>query len=70
MAKYRRLGELLIDAGAITNDQLEQALAIQKETKERLGEALINHGFMSEDQLIDALTMQEQAEKLKQLQLA
>ncbi|MCR4797456.1 MAG: Flp pilus assembly complex ATPase component TadA [Lachnospiraceae bacterium] len=58
MAKYRRLGELLIDAGAITNDQLEQALAIQKETKERLGEALINHGFMSEDQLIDALTMQ------------
>lgn len=56
--KYTRLGDLLIDAGVITNDQLMQALAAQKETHQRLGETLISTGIITERQLIDALTMQ------------
>ena len=35
MAKYRRLGELLIDAGTIDEEQLNRALEIQKESKDR-----------------------------------
>ena len=38
---YMRLGDLLIAAGAITQEQLEEALTIQKQKKERLGDVLI-----------------------------
>lgn len=55
---YRRLGDLLIDAGMIDQEQLEAGLAKQRETKERLGTALINGGIITEDQLIEALQMQ------------
>lgn len=55
---YKRLGDLLIAAGVITDEQLKQGLAIQKETKERLGEALISHNIISEEELIEALQMQ------------
>ena len=55
---YKRLGDLLIAAGTITEEELERGLAIQKETKERLGEALISHNIITEDQLIEALQMQ------------
>ena len=37
---YMRLGDLLIAAGAITQEQLEEALTIQKQKKERLGDVL------------------------------
>ena len=58
MATYKRLGELLIAAETITEEQLQQALARQKETKERLGTALINGGIITEDDLIAALQKQ------------
>ena len=35
---YKRLGDVLIDAGLITEDQLGHALKQQKETKRRLGD--------------------------------
>ena len=35
-----RLGDLLVSSGVISQDQLGQALARQKETKKRLGEEL------------------------------
>ena len=55
---YKRLGDLLIAAGTITEEELEKGLAIQKETKERLGEALISHNIITEEELIEALQMQ------------
>ena len=54
----RRLGELLIAAGTITEEQLYQGLALQKGTNKRLGEVLILNGIITEDQLIEALQMQ------------
>ena len=58
--KYIRLGDLLVKSGAITQEQLDQALTIQaeSETGERLGEVLQNKGFISEKQLIDTLMSQ------------
>ncbi len=58
MAGYRRLGELLIAAGTINEEQLNRALEIQKETKDRLGTVLIENNIITEDQLIESLQMQ------------
>ena len=55
---YKRLGDVLIDAGLITEDQLGHALKQQKETKRRLGDELIAEGVITEAGLIEALQMQ------------
>lgn len=58
--RYKRLGDLLISAGLLTEEQLNDALIMQKnsEVRERLGKVLINEGFITESQLIEALRMQ------------
>ncbi len=56
--KYQKLGELLTAAGAITEEELQKGLEIQKQTKERLGAALIHSGIITEMELIEALQMQ------------
>lgn len=56
--KFTRLGDLLINAGVITDEQLGQALANQKKTKRRLGDELVQSGIITERQVVDALTMQ------------
>lgn len=55
---YKRLGDVLLDAGLITEDQLSTALANQKETKRRLGDELMAEGVITEAGLIEALQMQ------------
>ena len=55
---YPRLGDLLVSSGVISQEQLGQALARQKETKKRLGEELIDDGIITEQQLIEALKIQ------------
>lgn len=56
--KYKRLGDLLIGAGLLTEEQLSDALVKQKEAKKRLGEFLISERIITEQQLIDVLKMQ------------
>ena len=53
-----RLGELLIDAGVLKEEQLKEALTIQKETKSRLGDILLESKMITNEELIDALQMQ------------
>ena len=56
---YIRLGDLLVKSGAISEEQLTKALALQKESGgERLGTVLIENGMLTESQLIHALTTQ------------
>ena len=45
---YKRLGELLVAAGTITEEELERGLALQKGTKERLGTVLIKNEIITE----------------------
>lgn len=54
---YKRLGDILISMGYITEEQLKSALEMQKGTKKRLGAVLIENGAINEKQLIDALVM-------------
>ena len=48
---YMRLGELLIAAGTITQEELDRGLDLQKGTKDRLGDVLIKNQIISEDEL-------------------
>ncbi len=51
----KRIGELLLERGAITKDQLESGLVAQKRTRQRLGVTLIQQGVLSEIQLAQVL---------------
>lgn len=55
---YKRLGDLLVDAGLISEEQLQETLAKQKGSNKRLGETLIDEGVITEGELIEALRMQ------------
>ncbi len=54
MAK-KRVGEVLLERGAITQAQLDSALSEQKRTRRRLGATLIERGVISEAQLASVL---------------
>ena len=56
--KYKRLGEMLTDAKLITEEQLMDALALQRGTGKRLGTVLIEHKFITEADLIEMLRIQ------------
>lgn len=52
----KRIGDILIEQGLVTPQQLEEALKMQKEgNKKRLGEALIEIGAISKDELYETL---------------
>ena len=56
-----RLGDVLIDFGYITQDQLQAALAYQKEHKNlRVGQALQELGYVNERQVLEALAQRLQ----------
>ncbi|WP_307401791.1 GspE/PulE family protein [Desulfofundulus luciae] len=54
----KRLGDLLLQTGLITREQLNQALEVQKQTGERLGRVLINLGLVTEQDILNTLEMQ------------
>ena len=51
----KRIGELLLERGAITKEQLESGLLAQKRTRQRLGVTLVQQGVLTEIQLAQAL---------------
>lgn len=55
---YKRLGDILLSVGMITEEQLNAALDVGKQEKKRLGEVLISTGVLTERQLIDVLKLQ------------
>lgn len=56
--KKIRVGDLLVEAGAITEEQLQEALAKQKESGGRIGNIIMQMGFISKELLITVLTAQ------------
>lgn len=77
MAGFRtriRLGDVLIQKGLITTEQLDKALEEQKKSGGLLGETMVTLGIVSEDILIDTLCEQLGIEyldlrKLKKFQM-
>lgn len=56
--KSKRLGDLLIEVGLLTREQLDEALKIQRTTGKKLGEVLNDEKIVSEKQIIEALEFQ------------
>ena len=57
-SKKIRIGDLLVEAGAITEEELQEALAYQKENGGRLGNIIMELGFISQELLVTVLTTQ------------
>ncbi|MCI9315176.1 MAG: Flp pilus assembly complex ATPase component TadA [Lachnospiraceae bacterium] len=56
--KKIRLGDVLVERGVITQEQLEQGLQLQKGSGRKLGETLIDEGFTTEEAIGRALSNQ------------
>jgi type IV pilus assembly protein PilB len=58
MKSRKRLGELLIEAGLLTEEQLKQSLLEQTRGNMKLGQYLIRKGLIGEQQLVSSLSRQ------------
>lgn len=56
--RKKRIGDLLVEAGILTEEKLMKALEIQKEKKQKLGILLVEEGFVDEMQI--AYTLHKQ----------
>jgi type IV pilus assembly protein PilB len=56
--RYKRLGDILIEKGIISQADLQYALNIQKETKKPIGEILVDLGLCTWQQITKALAEQ------------
>jgi len=54
----KQLGELLIERGIISDQQLEKALTVQKDKGGLIGEILVDLGFAKEEDIAQSLTAQ------------
>lgn len=54
----KRLGDILVEAGLITADQLQEALSKQKTMGKRLGKVLVETGLTNEDSIATTLASQ------------
>lgn len=57
MLKRKRIGDLLVESGVITDDQLQTALS-EKESEEKIGDYLIRQNLLTEQQMIEVLEFQ------------
>jgi len=58
LAFKKKLGNILVENGKISEVQLMQALDKQKNTKKKLGEVLIEEGLITEEEIFEVLRLQ------------
>ena len=56
MSSSNQIGEILVQKGLITQQQLDAAIAVQGE--QQIGQVLINWGWITQEQLLEALNIQ------------
>jgi len=61
----KKLGEILVEGGLLTQKQLEQALPFQKKSNLKLGQFLVREGIVSEVQIVDLVSNQLKLEKYR-----
>ncbi|MBI6873867.1 GspE/PulE family protein [Clostridium aciditolerans] len=61
----KRLGDMLVEEGKISMQQLEQALRRQRAQGKRLGELLIDEGLVAEEEIIAVLEKQLGIKRIK-----
>jgi len=55
MAVRRWLGDTLLNAGLVTRQQLDEALAVQNTSGQKLGQALVSLGYLTDAALLQTL---------------
>jgi type IV pilus assembly protein PilB len=65
VAIKKRIGEMLVDEGLLTEEQLQQALVARQATQLKLGQFLVRQGVVSEDQIVDVLSRKLGVEKYR-----
>ncbi len=58
MNKKKRLGDLLVELEYITENQVQEAIKIQKTTNKRLGRIFVELGYITEESLLNILELQ------------
>ena len=61
----KRLGDILIETGLLTQSELDKALSLQKGTGKLLGTILVENDFVSEDELLGAIQRQMNIDRVK-----
>jgi len=56
--KTKRLGDMLVEANLLSEEQLKEALVEQKKTNKKLGAILIDSGFIDEHRMVEVLEAQ------------
>ena len=62
--RRKKLGDILIDAGLITEAQFEEAMLYKDTNKIKIGEALVNLNYITEKNVINAISMQSDIKKV------
>lgn len=56
--KTKKLGDILVESMLITQQQLTEALSLQRQTNKKLGQVLVDEGYVDEDQIVRILEVQ------------
>ena len=54
----KRLGELLVETGLLSEESLTRVLSEQRTVRKKLGEIIVNQGLATEDEIAQALSLQ------------
>ena len=58
LGEDRKLGAILLELGCVHEDQIKEALDLQKIRPKRVGEILMDLGYVEEDHVLEALSLQ------------
>jgi len=61
----KKLGEILVEGGLLTQKKLEEALPFQKKSHLKLGQFLVREGIVNESQIVDLVSNQLRLEKYR-----
>ena len=65
MRVRKKLGEILVEGGLLTQKKLEEALPFQKKSHLKLGQFLVREGIVIESQIVDLVSNQLRLEKYR-----
>jgi len=70
MRAKKKLGEILVEGGLITEKQLQSALPLQKKTKLKLGQFFVQQGLLTETQIVRVVSSQLNMERYSAIKYA
>ncbi|MDX2439251.1 MAG: ATPase, T2SS/T4P/T4SS family [Desulfobacterales bacterium] len=70
MRAKKKLGEILVEGGLITEKQLQSALPEQKKAKLKLGQFFVQQGILTETQIVRVVSSQLQLEEYSAIKYA